>query len=705
MAPILFLPWVILALSPAMADQECRPSQVGIQLKISHKAIQGERWDMALDCLNGSPAPEWAGHVAALRGLSLLGTTRVPDAVVSLQTALDDPNLLPPLRDVVRFRLGQGLSKIEDQTGALKMLTDLLAQGMQGPGKLPAPGSVDPAEIRSEIADIQVAQGKIKAAVRTLETLWTHNPTSPFAEGVEARLTALQVSINTESNAGQLLVLRRIKTLEKLYRTRAALALREQLPPGHPSLEPHALAAAVFKAKDYARATALLTVLRNRSQDEGILLALAQVRSGQAGASIKTYRQLAQGSGPVAELAAYKLGYMAFDQRDWSTSVGVLARYLREFPRGLHTESALWFSAMAHLRLGELGAANKRLKRLELDHPRSSLRPGSVYWQALTGPKTDRKARLESVIKRWPQTGYAWFASQALGITYPLKPEMSSEGILPALDGPHWRIGSELSSAGLDAWARPHLEILSKNTKNLSKRQKIGLANALIGAGSYRSAKRMVRHWCGAPGTASSPSLIAACWPKPNAAHIQSMAANAGLPPYLPFAIMTAESALDPAVTSPAGARGLMQLMPSLALDLHQQLWPDQPFNPDHMYAPDYNAILGTTELIHLAEQFAEVGVENPLPLVIAGYNGGADAVARWVEHYQGQNQTPLSDWSQRPVPDVWAEFIGYGETRKYVRRVLGYLQTYRLAYGDQAPQASSSSATGTSAKGSQGAE
>ena len=127
-----------------------------------------------------------------------------------------------------------------------------------------------------------------------------------------------------------------------------------------------------------------------------------------------------------------------------------------------------------------------------------------------------------------------------------------------------------------------------------------------------------------------------------------------------------------------------MQLMPFLAEELHQAVSPTQPFNADQLYDPVYKARLGTTELSRLAEQFAEVGVDNPLPMVIAGYNGGSEAVGRWVNDYtETMDATHMTDWSHRPEADLWAEYIGYGETRKYVRRVLGFLQRYRLAYGD----------------------
>ena len=106
-----------------------------------------------------------------------------------------------------------------------------------------------------------------------------------------------------------------------------------------------------------------------------------------------------------------------------------------------------------------------------------------------------------------------------------------------------------------------------------------------------------------------------------------------------------------------------------------------------------WNAELGTTELTRLAKRFRASAIEQQLPLVIAGYNGGPDAVERW-----------LGAWATTPRADEWAEFIGYSETRKYVRRVLGYLQTYRLAYGvNQPDQASESTTDGSKAKASNG--
>jgi len=695
--------WILIAPSIGAAEP-CESEPPAMQLAHAQTHIAAGAWDEALRCVDLSVAPLWAGHHTALKGIAFLQTARAPDAVIALQAALDDPNLRAPLRDVVRLHLGRALHQIEDYTGAKKMLGDLLSGSLQKPGARPKPAGVDPAEVRWALAEVSWSAGDKPSAVQMLRELWTHNPTSTLSVSAREKLESWEAALDVSTQADQALFAKRIRTLERQYLPAEALALREQLPPDHSLLAPRALAGAVFKAKDYSRAVQLLNALSSRTPDEGVLLALAYVRSGDPEASIETYRALSRGSGSVAELAAYKIGYMAFDQQDWAGATRAFGRYQDRYPGGKHSEAALWFTGMAHLRTNSLSDAHKTFKRLEVSYPGSSLRPGAVYWQAMTTSSHSQQTLLNKVIRLWPETSYAWFSQQALGIPYPQKAQAQPEAEV-TLNAPSWTLGNQLAEAGLHAWARPHLESLIKASKTLSKSQRIGLANALISAGSYRSAKRLVRAWCGKPAEATKLQLIQACWPQPNASVLYQMTEAAGLPRYLPFAIMTAESALDPSVTSPAGARGLMQLMPTLAEELHRDMWPDQPFSADDMYAPAYNSTLGTTELIRLAEQFSELPLNETLPMVIAGYNGGSEAVSRWVDAYSDQATSSLTDWSQRPIPDVWAEFIGYSETRKYVRRVLGYLQTYMLAYGSQPAQEGASSSSGTKAMGSPGEE
>ena len=116
-----------------------------------------------------------------------------------------------------------------------------------------------------------------------------------------------------------------------------------------------------------------------------------------------------------------------------------------------------------------------------------------------------------------------------------------------------------------------------------------------------------------------------------------------------------------------------MQLMPFLGEELHGILQPDTPYDGERLYLPGYNAWFGTTELGRLHSRFKDT-FDPALPLAIAGYNGGVEAVERWLsvqstlpEHLQGA--------------DAFTENIGYTETRRYVRKVLGYLMHYRSVY------------------------
>jgi soluble lytic murein transglycosylase len=156
---------------------------------------------------------------------------------------------------------------------------------------------------------------------------------------------------------------------------------------------------------------------------------------------------------------------------------------------------------------------------------------------------------------------------------------------------------------------------------------------------------------------------------------VSAVASAHGLEPSLPYGVMVAESALKPEVTSPAGARGLMQLMPEVGATLHPTLFPHRPYDPDDLYNAPYNAALGTAELGQRARSLAGVLQTTDLPAVVASYNAGEQAVRRWLEPYD-----------EPPPFDAWAEAISYTETRRYVKRVLGHAMAVRWVYGDADP-------------------
>lgn len=117
---------------------------------------------------------------------------------------------------------------------------------------------------------------------------------------------------------------------------------------------------------------------------------------------------------------------------------------------------------------------------------------------------------------------------------------------------------------------------------------------------------------------------------------IELVARQENLRPELLHAVVRTESAYNPVAVSPAGATGLMQLMPATAAR----------YRVADIDDPTENLRGGARYLRDLLDMFG-----NDLQLALAAYNAGENAVAQY------GNRIP-------PYP----------ETQRYVRKVLQYL-------------------------------
>ncbi len=119
---------------------------------------------------------------------------------------------------------------------------------------------------------------------------------------------------------------------------------------------------------------------------------------------------------------------------------------------------------------------------------------------------------------------------------------------------------------------------------------------------------------------------------------------------------------------SSAGARGLMQLMPSTAREVARRLGKSQPSTSD-LYQPTLNIALGTK---YLADQLANLNGNRAL--AAAAYNGGPHNLKKWLKAYGNQ---PL---------DLFIESIRFRETREYVKLVLSFSAVYTWKLGSEKP-------------------
>lgn len=157
---------------------------------------------------------------------------------------------------------------------------------------------------------------------------------------------------------------------------------------------------------------------------------------------------------------------------------------------------------------------------------------------------------------------------------------------------------------------------------------------------------------------------LALRFPLAYAAKAASLAANLDLEPAMVLALIRQESAFMADATSPRGARGLMQILPSTGRQVARSL--GTPLKGrSQLYEPAVNLRLGTAYFRRLLDDYAA----NPV-LALGAYNAGPRRVAHWL------TQLPPAD------ADVWVENITFPETREYVKRVLAYTAVYEHRLG-----------------------
>jgi soluble lytic murein transglycosylase-like protein len=176
-------------------------------------------------------------------------------------------------------------------------------------------------------------------------------------------------------------------------------------------------------------------------------------------------------------------------------------------------------------------------------------------------------------------------------------------------------------------------------------------------------------------GSAASPSYYQGLGGKTEAQIVQSL---------LPGVIRQEHGAGG--AVSPAGASGLMQIMPATARQLWSQLYPGKPFNMETVRTDDtINRAMGTaylTQLVH--HNMTGVVPMAGIALALAEYNGGPGRVEGGTDPRTGVHQpgwlTTIGDPRSGKISiDDWVARIPIKETREYVQAVLG-MTSRRLA-------------------------
>jgi soluble lytic murein transglycosylase len=136
-----------------------------------------------------------------------------------------------------------------------------------------------------------------------------------------------------------------------------------------------------------------------------------------------------------------------------------------------------------------------------------------------------------------------------------------------------------------------------------------------------------------------------------------------GIDPLFMFSVVRQESLFEGFISSTAGARGLMQIIPETGASIAANYgWPLE-YKPDDLYRPLVSVKLGAH---YLAANQKLLGGSQYAAL--AAYNGGPGNAVEW-------KQIAGDD------PDFFLETVRFEETRQYIRNIYEMYVIYRRLY------------------------
>ena len=319
-----------------------------------------------------------------------------------------------------------------------------------------------------------------------------------------------------------------------------------------------------------------------------------------------------------------------------------------------------WIAGLAAWRMDDCtGAADAFARTAQLSE-NAELTAAGHYWQsrALVRCRQPEKAAVPlRAAARMDETLYGMLAAEQLGVALPKTheaPDFTRADWQQLRDVPNVRVAVMLSEIGEDGRAD---EVLRHQARIGSPQH-------------YQPLSRLARS-LGTPGTQlwmayNVPSggrpEPAARFPTPKWTPVNGWKVD----PALVYAHTLQESIFRTKVVSPAGARGLMQIMPAAARDHAGAL--GVAGGASDLNKPEVNLAFGQRHLEMLRDSPSTQGL---LPKVMAAYNAGLTPVGRW--NYEIKDKGD---------PLLWIESVPYWETRGYVNIVMRNYWMYERQAG-----------------------
>ena len=363
--------------------------------------------------------------------------------------------------------------------------------------------------------------------------------------------------------------------------------------------------------------------------------------------------------------AMFILGDLAWSDGDDAEARRIWLDLVRRFPKTPEAPRAAFQAALVAWSTGDAASAAREWDALVTRWPDADPTPGARYWAGRAWARLGNDARAaerwRAVAERDTLGYYAVLSARRLGSGLWMPPPAADRfERFGDLDSATARLAAlaALEMADEQGWERDWLVTRADG----STERLLAIAATFRDQGEAARAMRLARRAL-SEGAAPDARTYRLIYPATHLDVVHAAATGAGLEPVLVASLIRQESLWEPKALSPAGARGLMQVMPATGRELARNAGLAG-FDADQLFDPATNVQLGVR---HLASQIRRF--DGDVVRTLAAYNAGGTPVRRWIQ------QAGTSD------PELFTERIGYAETRDYVRVIQRNVEIYRALY------------------------
>ena len=323
-----------------------------------------------------------------------------------------------------------------------------------------------------------------------------------------------------------------------------------------------------------------------------------------------------------------------------------------------------WVAGLAAWRLGDCEEAAASFHRAGNAAQNVELSAAGYYWASRAYVRCRKPEYTNDLLRgaaRHDETLYGMLAAEQLGIALPDRHSTAdfSQDDMQRLQGvENARVAIMLAEVGKDSLAD---EVLRHQAKIGDSSQFAPLSRLARALGSPQT-----QLWMSQYGPSQGRADPAARYPVARWQPVNGWKVD----PALAYAHTLQESNFRARVVSPAGARGLMQIMPAAAKDHARKIGVRG--TASDLSKPEVNLAFGQEHLNMLNRSSATQG---RLPKIMAAYNAGLTPITRWNTEVRDQGD-----------PLLYMESLPYWETRGYVAIVMRNYWMYQRQAGGNSP-------------------